>query len=78
MYRELGSFERLLIAILVTFAFGALFAPTAIAQSGAQAAKAKFANDYNDGKFKEVIADGGLLRKYNALDPQTQLIIGQA
>jgi hypothetical protein len=78
MYRELGSFERLLIAILVTFTFGALFAPSAIAQSDAYAAKVKFANDYNDGKFKEVIADGDLLRKYSVLDIPSQLIIGQA
>lgn len=45
---------------------------------GAAGAKAKFANDYNAGKFKEVIADGELLRKYNALDSQSQLIIAQA
>ncbi|HEY1878153.1 MAG TPA: hypothetical protein VGG66_11820 [Rhizomicrobium sp.] len=41
-------------------------------------AKAKFANDYNAGHFKDVIADGELLRKYNELDAQSQLIIGQA
>jgi hypothetical protein len=41
-------------------------------------AKAKFANDYNAGRFKDVIADGELLRKFNELDAQTQLIIGQA
>ncbi len=41
-------------------------------------AKAKFANDYNAGRFKDVIADGELLRKFNALDSQSQLIIGQA
>lgn len=45
---------------------------------GAAGAKAKFANDYNAGKFKDVIADGDTLRKYNALDSQSQLIIGQA
>jgi hypothetical protein len=78
MYRELGSFERLLIAILVTFTFGALFAPSAIAQSDAYAAKTKIANDYNAGKFKEVIADGELLRKNNVRNTQYQLIIGQA
>jgi hypothetical protein len=78
MYPELGSFERLLITILVTFAFGGLFAPTASAQSDAQAAKAKFANDYNAGKFKDVIADAEILRKAGALDTQSQLIIGQA
>ena len=45
---------------------------------GAAGAKAKFANDYNAGKFRDVIADGELLKKYNALDSQSQLIIGQA
>jgi len=41
-------------------------------------AKAKFANDYNAGRYKDVIADGELLRKFNELDAQTQLIIAQA
>jgi hypothetical protein len=45
---------------------------------GAAGAKAKFANDYNAGKFKDVIADADLLRKNNALDANAQLIIGQA
>jgi hypothetical protein len=43
-----------------------------------EGAKAKFANDYNAGRFKDVIADGELLRKFNVLDAQSQLIIGQA
>ena len=38
---------------------------------GAGGAKAKFSNDYNAGKFKDVIADGELLKKYNVLTPQT-------
>ena len=41
-------------------------------------AKAKFATDYNAGKYKDVIADGEILRKMNALDAQSALIIGQA
>lgn len=41
-------------------------------------AKAKFANDYNDGRYKAVIDDGELLRKFNALDGESQLVIGQA
>jgi hypothetical protein len=49
-----------------------------VALGGAAAAKAKFANDYNAGKFKDVIADGELLRKNGGLDAQSQLIIGQA
>jgi hypothetical protein len=52
----------------------------AIAQpvSSASDAKAKFAYDYNAGHFKDVIADGELLRKFNALDLPSQLVIGQA
>src|SRR5438874_2339417 len=49
-----------------------------VALGGGAAAKAKFANDYNAGKFRDVIADAELLKKYNALDAQSQLIIGQA
>ncbi|HEY4075838.1 MAG TPA: hypothetical protein VGM26_02800 [Rhizomicrobium sp.] len=45
---------------------------------GAAGAKAKFANDYNAGKYKDVIADADLLRKNNALDAQSQLIVAQA
>jgi hypothetical protein len=41
-------------------------------------AKAKFANDYNAGRFADVIQDGEALRKFNELDAQSQLIIGQA
>jgi hypothetical protein len=51
----------------------------AIAQpSGAAAAKAKFAGDYNAGKWRDVIADEDMLREAGALDAQSQLIIGQA
>jgi|ERR1700722_13468054 hypothetical protein len=60
----------------------ALVTDGAIAQSGgissASDAKAKIANDYNAGKFKDVIADGDMLKKYDSLTPQYQLIIGQA
>jgi hypothetical protein len=45
---------------------------------GTVAAKAKFANDYNAGKYKDVIADGDILRKAGALDGQSQLLIAQA
>jgi hypothetical protein len=41
-------------------------------------AKAKFAQDYNAGRYKDVIADAEYLRKNNALDANAQLIIGQA
>jgi hypothetical protein len=48
------------------------------ALGGAAGAKAKFANDYNAGKWRDVIGDADILRKNNALDSQSQLIIGQA
>jgi len=45
---------------------------------GAAGAKAKFANDYNAGKYRDVIADAETLRKYNAFGPTEQLLVGQA
>ena len=45
---------------------------------GAAGAKAKFANDYNAGKYRDVIADADTLKKYNAFGPQEQLLVGQA
>ncbi len=45
---------------------------------GAAGAKAKFANDYNARKYKDVIDDADLLRKNNALDASSQQIIAQA
>ena len=45
---------------------------------GAAGAKAKFANDYNAGRWRDVINAADTLRKYNALDAQSQLIIAQA
>ena len=41
-------------------------------------AKAKFAQDYNAGHYKDVIADADYLRKHNEFDAQSQLIVGQA
>jgi hypothetical protein len=41
-------------------------------------AKAKFAQDYNAGRYKEVIADAEYLKKNNVFDAQSQLIVGQA
>lgn len=41
-------------------------------------AKAKFAQDYNAGKYKDVIADAEYLKKNNVFDAQSQLIVGQA
>jgi hypothetical protein len=45
---------------------------------GAAGAKAKFANDYNAGKYRDVIADADNLKKYNAFGAQEQLLVGQA
>jgi len=45
---------------------------------GAAGAKAKFANDYNAKKYKDVIADADLLKKNGALDANSQQIIAQA
>ncbi len=45
---------------------------------GALGAKAKFANDVNAQRWKDVIADGDALAKTNALDAQSHVIIAQA
>ncbi|MEO8300195.1 MAG: hypothetical protein ABI608_00300 [Rhizomicrobium sp.] len=45
---------------------------------GAAGAKAKFANDYNAGRYRDVIADADTLKKYNAFDAQSALLVGQA
>ena len=45
---------------------------------GAAGAKAKFANDYNAGRYRDVIADADTLKKYNAFGAQEQLLVGQA
>lgn len=41
-------------------------------------AKAKFANDYNAGRYRAAIDDSELLRKYGALDATNMQIIAQA
>jgi hypothetical protein len=41
-------------------------------------AKAKFAQDYDAGRYRAAIDDAALLRKYGALDSNTMLVIGQA
>ncbi len=46
--------------------------------STAAGAKAKFANDYNAKKYKDVIADGELLKGHNALDASSMQIVAQA
>ena len=46
--------------------------------SGALGVKAKFANDYNAGRYRDVIADGETLRKNGALDGNAMQVIAQA
>jgi hypothetical protein len=46
--------------------------------STANGAKAKFANDYNARKYKDVIDDADALKKFNAFDGQSQQIVAQA
>jgi len=46
--------------------------------AGGVGVKAKFANDYNAGRYRDVIADGEALRKAGALDAQSMQIVGQA
>jgi len=41
-------------------------------------AKAKFANDYNARKYKDVIADSEALKSHNALDASSMQIVAQA
>ena len=49
------------------------------AGGGAVGAKAKFANDYNAGRYSAVVGeDADALRKAGALDGQSELIIAQA
>jgi len=46
--------------------------------STAIGAKAKFANDYNARKYRDVIADADALKKFNAFDANSQQIVAQA
>jgi len=46
--------------------------------STAAGAKAKFANDYNAKKYKDVIADSEALKSHNALDASSMQIVAQA
>lgn len=47
--------------------------------TNATTAKAKFAADYNAGRYRDVVAtDADLLKKYGVLDFQNQLVVAQA
>jgi hypothetical protein len=46
--------------------------------STAIGAKAKFANDYNARKYKDVIEDADALKKFNAFDANSQQVVAQA
>ena len=73
---------KLLRSTLFLLAISALLMDGAAAQPGgissAWEAKAKFASDYNAGRYRDVIVDGELLRKFNVLDMQSQIVIAQA
>jgi hypothetical protein len=57
----------------------ALVTDSAIAQPGRVGdMRAKFANDYNAGKFRDVIADAAALQKLNAMDAETARVTAQA
>ena len=58
--------------------FKKLIAVSSADPNTAEGAKAKFAQDYNAGRYKDVIADAEYLRKQNVFDAQSQLIVGQA
>jgi hypothetical protein len=67
---------------LCVLSLSALAAHGAMAQPsrtpGIQDWKAKFATDYNAGKFRDVIADSAALEKLHALDAQSALVTAQA
>jgi hypothetical protein len=46
--------------------------------NSALGAKAKFAKDYNSGRYRDAINDEEILRKFGALDGENMLIIAQA
>jgi hypothetical protein len=70
---------KLLRSTLCLLWLSALFVDGAIAQlGGAGDIRAKFANDYNAGKFRDVIADAAALQKLNAMDAETARVTAQA
>jgi tetratricopeptide (TPR) repeat protein len=46
--------------------------------NSAVTAKAKFSSDYNNKRYREVISDADLLRKYGALDNSSRRLVAQA
>ena len=70
---------KLLRSALCLVSVSALFPDGALAQSGgAGEIRAKLAEDYNAGKYRDVIADAAALQKLDALDPQMALVTAQA
>jgi hypothetical protein len=69
--------NRILTAAIFALMLAACASGTDHYKSASEA-KAKLANDYNAGRFKDVIADADMLRKAGALDAMAQLVIGQA
>jgi hypothetical protein len=70
---------KLLRSALCLLSLSALFVEGTLAQPGGTSEiRAKFAQDYNAGKYRDAIADAAALQKLNALDPQTALVTAQA
>ena len=70
---------KLLRSALCLVSVSALFPDGALAQSGgAGEIRAKLAEDYYAGKYRDVIADAAALQKLDALDPQRALVTAQA
>ena len=66
-------------SVLCLVSVSALFTDGALAQSGgAGDMRAKFADDYNAGKYKDAIADAAALQKLGVLDPQMAMVAAQA
>lgn len=69
--------SRILTITLTTLMLAGCSSGTSDYKSASEA-KAKFANDYNAGRYRDVIADADMLERAGALDAQAQLLIGQA
>jgi hypothetical protein len=72
-----GGLNRVLTGTIFALSLAACTSGTDHYRSASEA-KAKLANDYNAGRFKDVIADADMLRKAGALDAMSQLVVGQA
>lgn len=70
---------KLLRSALCLVSVIALLTDGALAQAvGAGEIRAKLAEHYNAGKYRDVIADAAALQKLNALSPQMALVTAQS